>query len=161
LATTVAVAALVAAPMAQLATPVAVAASTVHARSGTYTGKLHYTSSSGTAETGKITVKVRKHHIKRLRVLGAIEDSKHSTGMNCGSANSYDSKDPTEGVKATGTKIHSDGTFATTFTGKYDRFVLKGKFKTAHKLVGTVKETSKDPVKGRCSSGVLPFHATR
>jgi hypothetical protein len=155
-------AAIILAPATQLICAVAAASSPMRPANGAFAGKLHYTSGNGSKETGSIKVTVAKHRkVARLVINGAIQGSARSTGLSCGAANLYDSKHRPVHVKIRHASIAQSGKISTTFAESSLKVVLKGHFTATHRLTGTVRETSSDPVGGYCDSGTLHFTAKR
>lgn len=128
--------------------------------SGVFKGKLPYTLGNGTHQTGKIAITVASHRrIARLVMNGTIMGGTHSTGLSCGAVNFYDSSQKGYKAKISHARIAHNGSFSTTFIQGRDKVVLTGRFTSAHRVSGTVRETLPDPVQGECDSGHLKFRA--
>lgn len=161
----------VAAAVALLATSAgaAVASTAITPKNGTYKGHAHYTV-AGKAHTASLTVTVAKHKVSRVQMMAQYPlpiDQQTSQNASFCAAQSWDTK----GEKRTVT-LGADGAFKYTFksasstaTSKSsDKLTLVGKFTSATKAVGIVRDVntfSSSSLNLKCDTGKMHFSVKR
>jgi hypothetical protein len=151
-----------------LVTPaVVLGAGSMHPANGKFTGKPHYKDFRGKSEVGQLAVTIARQRIAGVRLLVPTPPvTKNSSGLACGAITAFVSK----GHHVKGS-VSRNGSFGYTFTesveygGKVtntDTITLKGRFTSAKRATGTVRDVSSytaasAPGPGRCDTGRLKF----